>query len=637
MIIDFGANVVVTQTWTELKAIVQAKALQLQYADDAEIYTPFAIDAGIVYRATIFKGTVPAVNDWDQSTNDAWETDFVTNFLPTANARIKDAVDTSGTSTVSGEVSSDMRVGGSAVSNANPVPMSDGGGSISVDGTFWQATQPVSAASLPLPTGAATETTLAAVSGKLPATLGQKTNGNSLAVTIASDQTAIPVSDGGGSLTIDATALPLPTGAATSALQTAGNSSLSSIDGKTPALGQAAMAASAPVVIASNQSTVPVSIASSVPVTGPLTDAQLRATPVPVSATTLPLPTGAATETTLSAINTKTPALGQTTMASSTPVTIASNQTALPVTDNGGSLTIDGTVAATQSGTWNIANVSGTVSLPTGASTAALQTTGNTSLSSIDTKTPALGQTVMASSTPVVIASNQTGVPVVDGGGSLTVDGTVTANAGTGVWDVTPASPVATDYLPVRLTDGSAFYTASGGGGGGASDLATFVAYANDIATANNKSMFSIVNTAAVVVKIQSIKFVNVRNATATGVSCSFQTKRCTGHSGGTTWTPDAHDTSDTINAGVTVRTNATVSGAAATYLSRWEYSTDEWGPGALDVEAHDHALQRLIPVYEHKSPAKAITLRQNQGLTINCATNTTTGIFDVEVVFTQE
>jgi hypothetical protein len=45
-----------------------------------------------------------------------------------------------------------------------------------------------------------------------------------------------------------------------------------------------------------------------------------------------------------------------------------------------------GTVAATQSGTWNITNVSGTISLPTGASTAANQTTANTSLASIDGK-----------------------------------------------------------------------------------------------------------------------------------------------------------------------------------------------------------------------------------------------------------
>jgi len=40
-----------------------------------------------------------------------------------------------------------------------------------------------------------------------------------------------------------------------------------------------------------------------------------------------------------------------------------------PVSDNGGSLTVDGTLAATQSGTWNINNVAGTISLPTGAAT----------------------------------------------------------------------------------------------------------------------------------------------------------------------------------------------------------------------------------------------------------------------------
>lgn len=43
----------------------------------------------------------------------------------------------------------------------------------------------------------------------------------------------------------------------------------------------------------------------------------------------------------IAAINTKVPALGQTTMSASTPVTIASNQTALPITDNSGSLTVD--------------------------------------------------------------------------------------------------------------------------------------------------------------------------------------------------------------------------------------------------------------------------------------------------------
>ena len=43
---------------------------------------------------------------------------------------------------------------------------------IAVSGTFWHATQPVSATALPLPTGAATETTLSGINAKLPALSG---------------------------------------------------------------------------------------------------------------------------------------------------------------------------------------------------------------------------------------------------------------------------------------------------------------------------------------------------------------------------------------------------------------------------------------------------------------------------------
>lgn len=59
----------------------------------------------------------------------------------------------------------------------------------------------------------------------------------------------------------------------------------------------------------------------------------------------------------------------------------------------------------------SITNISGTISLPTGAATSALQTTGNTSLSSIDGKTPTFGQKTMANSSPVVIASDQSSIP----------------------------------------------------------------------------------------------------------------------------------------------------------------------------------------------------------------------------------
>lgn len=68
--------------------------------------------------------------------------------------------------------------------------------------------------------------------------------------------------DASGELQIDVLSSALPSGASTSANQTTANSSLSTIvtnTGRIPAQGQALMAASTPVVIASNQSAVPVS------------------------------------------------------------------------------------------------------------------------------------------------------------------------------------------------------------------------------------------------------------------------------------------------------------------------------------------------------------------------------------------
>lgn len=87
----------------------------------------------------------------------------------------------------------------------------------------------------------------------------------------------------------------------------------------------------------------------------------------------------------ITAIGDITGVVGQNTMANSLPVVIASNQTAVPVSDNSGSLTVDGTVAATQSGTWNINNISGTVSLPTGAATESTLSTLNGKVTACNT------------------------------------------------------------------------------------------------------------------------------------------------------------------------------------------------------------------------------------------------------------
>ena len=140
----------------------------------------------------------------------------------------------------------------------------------------------------------------------------------------------------GSELAISAVSLPLPSGAATSANQTTGNASLAtiagdttSLDAKIPSQGAAAIAGSIPVNIASDQV-------------------------VPISATSLPLPSGAATAANQStgnaslatiagdttSLDAKLPSQGSATSANSLPVVIASDQGAIPVTgdfDIGGS------------------------------------------------------------------------------------------------------------------------------------------------------------------------------------------------------------------------------------------------------------------------------------------------------------
>jgi hypothetical protein len=206
-----------------------------------------------------------------------------------------------------------------------------------------------------------------------------------------------------GTVAISAASLPLPTGAAS-------ESTLSLINGKIPAQGQAAMAASLPVVIASNQTgvpvtgtfwqtTQPVSIASmpTTPVTGPLTDTQLRASAVPVSLT---------------------------------------------------STTITGTVAATQSGTWNIGSITTLPSLAAGS--AIIGKVG------IDQTTPGTTNKVSIGSDGVVGIG--TSLPA---GSALIGNVGITGTATTSDTHTTAAAP-----LSVRLSDGAAFYNASGGAGG---------------------------------------------------------------------------------------------------------------------------------------------------------------------------
>jgi len=155
---------------------------------------------------------------------------------------------------------------------------------------------------------------------------------------------SLTVDDGGSSLTVDAVSLPLPTGAATEA-------TLSTLNGKVTACDTGA------VVITSGSVTVSAtnldvrdltSVSDSVAAVQSGTWTVGVSGTVPVSAVALPLPTGAATEATLSALS------GKVTACDTGAVVISSGAVTVSATnlDVRGLAYASDSVTAHQGGTW---------------------------------------------------------------------------------------------------------------------------------------------------------------------------------------------------------------------------------------------------------------------------------------------
>lgn len=192
---------------------------------------------------------------------------------------------------------------------------------------------------------------------------------------------------------VSAASLPLPTGAATSANQATEITSLANLDVALSTRLKPADTLTAVTTVGTITNVVHVDDnAGSITVDGPLTDAQLRAAPVPVSGTVAV--TGVATaanqvteiaslanldvalSTRLKPADTLT---GVTTVGTVTTIT-----NVVHVDDNAGSLTVDGPLTDVQLRATPVP-VSGTVAV-TGVATAANQATEIASLASIDTK-----------------------------------------------------------------------------------------------------------------------------------------------------------------------------------------------------------------------------------------------------------
>lgn len=170
-------------------------------------------------------------------------------------------------------------------------------------------------------------------------------------------------------------------------------------------------------------------------------------------------------------------------------------------------------------------------------------------------------------------------------------------------------------------------------------ELPTFQVTAENVSLALNKSLLSLFLDGASTqfAKLRAIYLRNAQTTAVTGVIATFELQRITGHSAGTALTPTSRDTADVLPGTVTARTNATVTGASSA-LWRWDWSTDEWGPGTLDTEAYQVTQQNLLPNFSRKDEAlKPFVLRPGQGYHIQMMTSTTVGTWDITFVFTVE
>lgn len=179
-------------------------------------------------------------------------------------------------------------------------------------------------------------------------------------------------------------------------------------------------------------------------------------------------------------------ALGQALAAASLPVvltaaqistltplsTVAVTQSTSPWVVSLTSTTVTGTVAVTQSGTWNLNNISGTISLPTGAATLTEQQTQTTSLQLLDNAISGAGFNI----TQFAGVNNVTGSGTATGAlrVELPTNGTGVVGLGTGTNSIGDVRSITTSIVPGTAATnlGKAEDTAHTTGDTGVFDLA---------------------------------------------------------------------------------------------------------------------------------------------------------------------
>jgi hypothetical protein len=165
---------------------------------------------------------------------------------------------------------------------------------------------------------------------------------------------------------------------------------------------------------------------------------------------------------------------------------------------------------------------------------------------------------------------------------------------------------------------------------------ATFWSRYDQIAPANNKYMATLFNTSSTrKVVIQNVWIVDENFTSGANSALEVDLLRITARTAGTTVTPTAEDSNDSLSAGITADTASTAV-TDSSILRRFQatngvLSTNTGSTaGTGNYDPQGHVYTRLLGTRGH-------TLRQDQGISVKCVQSVTVGNVTIIIEFTDE
>jgi hypothetical protein len=155
----------------------------------------------------------------------------------------------------------------------------------------------------------------------------------------------------------------------------------------------------------------------------------------------------------------------------------------------------------------------------------------------------------------------------------------------------------------------------------------------------NGKSMLGLFNGSGSgrILRVKRIWVLNNQTSSVTGVLTTWELRRSSAQSGGTSQTPVKHDTSsEAIPAQVLTATGATITETSDAALRRWMWSNDEPAASTLTNDETECIIP-LNCVWDSTgdSDIEPIVLREGQGISVKHSGSSTVGVCDIFIEFT--